>query len=87
MKFIHRLGAEESGQALTEYALLMGFLLFASVAFAAGYTNSIAGVTNSVNSNLMAAAASASSGTCRPRSNCDPIQQNTVSRKIWSQVN
>jgi len=55
MKLIRRFGTEESGQALTEYALLIAFILLATVAVAAGYNRSIAGVTNAVSSNLVAA--------------------------------
>lgn len=86
MKFIRRFGAEESGQSLTEYALLISFIVFATVAVAAGYSKSIAGVTNAVNQNLVAAADSASRGGCRPESNCDPIQQSTINRKMWGRV-
>lgn len=55
MKLIRRFGTEESGQALTEYALLICFILLATIAGAAGYNRSIAGVTSAVSSNLVAA--------------------------------
>lgn len=55
MKLIRRFGAEESGQSLTEYALLISFILLATVAVAAGYNKSIGGITSSVNSNIVAA--------------------------------
>ena len=56
MKFIRSFGTEEIGQSLTEYTLLIGFIVFATVFVALGYNKSIAGVTNTVNSNLVAAA-------------------------------
>jgi Flp pilus assembly pilin Flp len=56
MKLIRKFGREESGQSLTEYALLIAFILMATVAVAAGYNKSVAGVNGAVNSNLAAAA-------------------------------
>jgi Flp pilus assembly pilin Flp len=53
MKFIRTFGTEEIGQSLTEYTLLIAF---ATVFVAVGYSKSLAGITNTVNSNLVAAA-------------------------------
>jgi Flp pilus assembly pilin Flp len=77
MKFIRGFVAEETGQALTEYALLIGFILIATVGAAAGYHQSTAGITNAVNANLVAAASSA---------NSDAHQPIAVSTTMWAQV-
>ena len=53
MKFIRTFGTEEIGQSLTEYTLLIAF---ATVFVVVGYSKSLAGITNTVNSNLVAAA-------------------------------
>ena len=50
----------EAGQDLTEYTLLMLFVMLASVGIFLGMGNSIAGVTNTVNSQLVVANTSAS---------------------------
>jgi Flp pilus assembly pilin Flp len=86
MKFIRGFVAEETGQALTEYALLIGFILVATVGVAAGYRQSVAGVTNAVSSNLVAAATSANSGPCSAESNCAPNRPGAVSTTIWSRT-
>ena len=46
---------EEQGQDLTEYSLLITFILFAIVGIFYGYTGNIAGITSTTNSNLAAA--------------------------------
>jgi Flp pilus assembly pilin Flp len=46
---------EEQGQDLTEYSLLITFILFAIVGIFYGYTSNIAGITSTTNSNLAAA--------------------------------
>lgn len=56
MKFIRTFAAEEIGQSLSEYALLISFILLATVGVALGYNQSVSGVTSTVNSNLAAAA-------------------------------
>jgi Flp pilus assembly pilin Flp len=43
---------DEQGQDLVEYTLILSFVLFAVVGLAVGYTNSVAGVTSTTNSNL-----------------------------------
>ena len=83
MKCIRGFAAGESGQTLTEYVLLIGFILLAVIGVAAGYGKSIAGVTNSVNSNLAVGATFAGSGACRQESNCEPVQRGAANRKIW----
>lgn len=85
MKFIRGFAAEKTGQTLTEYTLLIGFILFAVLGVAAGYGKRIANVTNSLNSNLAVAAAATSSGACRaesPRSECNAAQPSTGIRSI-----
>jgi Flp pilus assembly pilin Flp len=82
MKFIRWFAAEESGQTITEYVLLISFILFAVLGVAAGYGKKFAGVTNTVNSNLVDAANSAYSGACRQESNCKPVQHGTGNHKI-----
>jgi Flp pilus assembly pilin Flp len=47
--------AEESGQTLTEYALLLSFIVLATVLLAAGYHGSMAGVTNKIDGELACA--------------------------------
>ncbi len=83
MKLNRGFAAEKSGQTVIEYALLIGLILFAALGVAAGYGKRVAGVANSVNSNLAVAAASASSDTCRPESNCAPLQHGAGNRKLW----
>ena len=56
MKFIRSFATEEIGQSLSEYALLISFILLATVGVALGYNKSVAGVTSTVNANLVAAA-------------------------------
>jgi Flp pilus assembly pilin Flp len=47
--------AEDSGTALTEYALLLAFVMFMIVALANGFKASVTGVTTVTNANLSAA--------------------------------
>jgi hypothetical protein len=68
---------------LTEYVLLIGFILLAILGGAAGYGKSIAGFANSLNSNLAIGAISASSGACRQESNCEHVQTRTADHKVW----
>jgi Flp pilus assembly pilin Flp len=46
------IATEEIGQTLSEYALILAFILFAVVGIAAGYKQSVYGVTAQTNSNL-----------------------------------
>lgn len=46
---------EENGQDLTEYTLLMLFVVLAIIGLASGYNNNIAGVASITNTNLAAA--------------------------------
>lgn len=83
MKFIRRFAAEESGQTLTEYTLLLGFILFAVLGVLAGYGKKFACVTNSVSFNLVVAATSTSNSVCgaeSTRSKCNPTQSSTGNR-------
>ena len=43
---------DEQGQDLVEYTLILSFVLFAVIGLAAGYHDSIVGVTATTNSNL-----------------------------------
>ncbi len=52
---------DEAGQDLTEYSLLIVFILLAIIGLAAGTHNSIAGVASITNSNLDAASTTAAS--------------------------
>jgi Flp pilus assembly pilin Flp len=87
MKIIRGFVAEEAGQSLIEYTLLIAFVLIATVGVAVSYTQSTAGVAKAVNSDLAAAANAANGSSCRPESNCGSIQQSTLIHKIWSRVN
>jgi Flp pilus assembly pilin Flp len=51
---------DECGQDLTEYTLLMLFVVLAIIGLASGYNNNIAGVASITNSNLAAANSAAS---------------------------
>jgi hypothetical protein len=51
------MAVEEDGQDLTEYSLLLAFVLIVVVGLFAGYHESIAGVTGVTNRNLAAASA------------------------------
>ena len=52
MKYLRELVSDENGQCLVESALLISFTMLATVAVAAGCRNSIAGIANTVSSNL-----------------------------------
>ena len=54
---------EESGQDLTEYTLLIVFVLLAIIGLATGYTNSIAGVAAATNSTLAKGSAAIANGS------------------------
>jgi Flp pilus assembly pilin Flp len=51
---------EEKGQDLTEYTLLIVFVLLAVLSLASGYSNNIAGIVSITNSNLATANTAAS---------------------------
>jgi Flp pilus assembly pilin Flp len=51
---------DERGQDLTEYTLLIVFVLLAILGLASGYHNNIAGIFSITNSNLAAGATAAS---------------------------
>jgi Flp pilus assembly pilin Flp len=46
---------DENGQDLTEYTLLILFVVLAIIGLASGYNNNIAGVASITNTNLAAA--------------------------------
>ncbi len=56
-RLFHLFAKEETGQTLIEYALILAFILFAVIGVAAGYNQSIGGVTTMTNQNLSSAAA------------------------------
>jgi Flp pilus assembly pilin Flp len=56
-KVMRELIREEQGQDLIEYSLLLTFVLFAVVGIFYGYTDNVAGITATTNSNLAAASA------------------------------
>jgi len=53
--FIRRFWNDEQGQSLTEYTLVVAFIMFMIFSLARGYNASIGTVTNATNSNLAAA--------------------------------
>ena len=53
--------ADECGQDLTEYSLLMVFVLTAIIAIASGWHTSMAGITNVTSTDLAAGVVSATS--------------------------
>jgi Flp pilus assembly pilin Flp len=59
MKFLKTFLADDSGQDLIEYTLLMAFVALASAALFLGAGGSIKGIWSSSNSQLVAANASA----------------------------
>ena len=60
MSLMKRLLAEDDGQDLIEYTLLMAFVALASAALFTGAGRSIKGIWSTTNSQLVAANASAS---------------------------
>jgi hypothetical protein len=60
VKWVLTLLCGDAGQDLTEYTLLMLFVLLAAAGIFMGTGNSIAGIVTHVNSELVAANASAS---------------------------
>lgn len=48
--------ADEQGQDLVEYSLLLAFIMFTVFGLIKGFTTSIGGVASTTNSNLSAAA-------------------------------
>jgi Flp pilus assembly pilin Flp len=60
IQFLKTFIADESGQDLIEYTLLMAFVALASAAIFLGAGGSISGIWNSSNSQLVAANSSAS---------------------------
>ena len=60
MNLMKRLLAEDDGQDLIEYTLLMAFVALASAALFTGAGRSIKGIWSTTNSQLVAANASAS---------------------------
>jgi Flp pilus assembly pilin Flp len=60
MRFFKNFLADESGQDLIEYTLLMAFVALASAALFLGAGGSISGIWSSSNSQLVAANTSAS---------------------------
>ena len=55
IKAIREFIREEQGQDLIEYSLLLTFVLFAVAGIFYGYTDNVAGITATTNSNLAAA--------------------------------
>jgi Flp pilus assembly pilin Flp len=56
-QMLYSLAIEDDGQTIMEYALIVTFLLFAIIGVAAGYHQSIGGVTSMTNQNLASASA------------------------------
>ena len=54
---ISRLGKDVAGQTLSEYALLLAFMLIVVLGLAVNFQNSMAGVATVTNSNLQQATA------------------------------
>jgi Flp pilus assembly pilin Flp len=59
MRTLRKFGADETGQDLIEYTLLMAFVALASAALFLGAGNSIMGIWTSANTQLSAANAAA----------------------------
>jgi Flp pilus assembly pilin Flp len=59
MRTLRKFGADETGQDLIEYTLLMAFVALASAALFLGAGNSIMGIWTSANTRLSAANAAA----------------------------
>ena len=78
MKFIRGRASDESGQ---KYGLLISLVLLATLTVAAGYHNSIAGISNTVGSNLAAGEMLTSKEIKRAVPN-----QMTLSRRIEMRV-
>lgn len=50
--WVYRFWQEENAQDLVEYTLLMAFVMFTIIGLASGFGNSIAGITNTSNSQI-----------------------------------
>jgi Flp pilus assembly pilin Flp len=51
-EWVYRFWHEEDGQDLVEYTLLMTFVMFTIIGLATGFGSSIAGITNTSNSQI-----------------------------------
>jgi Flp pilus assembly pilin Flp len=63
MTFLRNFWQEDQGQDLIEYTLLMAFVALASAALFIGAGGSVKGIWTTTNTQLSAAAASASGGS------------------------
>lgn len=60
LQLLSRLRADEEGQDLIEYTLLLAFVVFSLTGLFLGLSNSVAGITGLSNSQINAAAAQTS---------------------------
>lgn len=51
-QWVFELWREERGQDLVEYTLLMAFVMFTIIGLASGFGSSVAGITNTSNSQI-----------------------------------